>query len=73
MHIENLRPVYTVTFALSGFGTVRREGIELSGTFIATVNAELRVGAVEKRSPSRAHRLSSTCRAPTVNACSRRK
>ena len=49
MHIENLRPgVYTATFALSGFGTVRREGIELSGTFIATVNAELRVGAVEE-------------------------
>ena len=47
--IENLRPgVYTVTFALSGFGTVRREGIELSGTFIATVNGELRVGAVEE-------------------------
>ena len=47
--IENLRPgVYTVTFALSGFGTVKREGIELSGTFVATVNAELRVGAVEE-------------------------
>jgi len=45
--IENLRPgVYTVTFGLSGFGTVKREGIELSGTFVATVNAELRVGAV---------------------------
>ncbi len=47
--VENLRPgVYTVTFALSGFGTIKREGIELSGTFIATVNAELRVGAVEE-------------------------
>src|ERR1044071_7854375 len=31
--IENLRPgAYTVTFALSGFSTVKREGIELSGT-----------------------------------------
>jgi len=47
--IENLRPgVYAVTFALSGFGTAKREGIELSGTFVATVNAELRVGAVEE-------------------------
>src|SRR5712691_6317577 len=37
--IENLRPgVYTVTFMLSGFSTVRREAIELSGTFVATVN-----------------------------------
>jgi hypothetical protein len=47
--IENLRPgVYAVTFTLSGFSTVRREAIELSGTFVATVNAELRVGAVEE-------------------------
>src|SRR3989441_11633006 len=47
--IENLRPgVYTVTFTLSGFSTVRREAIELSGTFVATVNAEMRVGAVEE-------------------------
>src|SRR5258705_3698424 len=47
--IENLRPgVYTVTFTLAGFSTVRREAIELSGTFVATVNAELRVGAVEE-------------------------
>src|SRR5947199_9211531 len=36
--IVDLRPgVYTVTFTLSGFTTVTREGIELSGTFIATV------------------------------------
>ncbi len=47
--IENLRPgVYTVTFTLTGFATVKREGIELGGTFTATVNAELRVGAVEE-------------------------
>jgi hypothetical protein len=47
--IENLRPgVYTVTFGLAGFNTVRREGIELTGTFTASVNAELRVGALEE-------------------------
>src|SRR5437763_800100 len=47
--IENLRPgAYTVTFTLSGFNTVKREGVELSGTFTATVPAELRVGAVEE-------------------------
>src|SRR5688572_3891035 len=45
--IENLRPgQYTVTFTLPGFTTVRREGIELTGSFVASVNAELRVGAV---------------------------
>jgi len=45
--IENLRPgAYTVTFTLSGFSTVKREGIELTGSFTATVNAEMRVGAV---------------------------
>jgi hypothetical protein len=47
--IENLRPgTYTVTFTLPGFATVRREGIELTGTFTATVNADLRVGALEE-------------------------
>lgn len=42
----------TVTFALQGFATVVRSGIELAGAFIATVNGELRVGALEERSPS---------------------
>src|SRR5262249_13148992 len=45
--IENLRPgTYTVTFSLPGFATVKRDGIELTGTFIATVNGELKVGGV---------------------------
>jgi hypothetical protein len=43
--IEGLRPgAYSVTFTLPGFATVRREGIELTGTFVASVNAEMRVG-----------------------------
>jgi hypothetical protein len=47
--ILSLRPgVYTVAFSLSGFSTVKREGIELSASFTATVNAELRVGSVEE-------------------------
>ena len=46
--IENLRPgTYAVTFTLTGFSTVKREGIELTGSFTATVNVELRVGAVD--------------------------
>jgi hypothetical protein len=47
--IEALRPgTYSVTFALPGFSTVKREGIELSGTFVATINGELKVGALEE-------------------------
>lgn len=47
--IENLRPgAYALTFTLPGFATVRRAGVELTGTFVATVNAELRVGALEE-------------------------
>jgi hypothetical protein len=47
--IVDLRPgTYTVTFTLSGFTTVRREGIVLEGTFTATVNADMRVGGVEE-------------------------
>src|SRR2546425_2832382 len=47
--IVDLRPgLYTVTFTLPGFTTVKREGIELTGSFTATVNAEMRVGAVEE-------------------------
>src|SRR6266850_7074939 len=47
--IENLRPgTYTVTVTLPGFSTVKREGIELTGTFTASVNAEMRVGALEE-------------------------
>src|SRR4026207_534787 len=47
--IENLQPgAYTVTFTLPGFSTVKREGIELTGTFVASVNAELKVGTLEE-------------------------
>src|ERR1700730_978257 len=41
--------IYVVTFALTGFAGVRREGIELSGSFTATVNVDLKVGSVEER------------------------
>jgi hypothetical protein len=47
--IVDLRPgVYTVTFSLAGFNTIRREGIELSAGFTASVNADMRVGALEE-------------------------
>jgi hypothetical protein len=37
---------YTVTFTLPGFTTVKREGVVLSGSLTATVNAELQVGTL---------------------------
>ena len=47
--IVDLRPgAYTVTFSLPGFATVRREAIELTTSFTAAVNAEMRVGGVEE-------------------------
>ena len=47
--IEDLRPgTYTVTFTLPGFSTFKREGIELTGSFTATINAELKVGASQE-------------------------
>ena len=45
--VEDLRPgAYTVTITLQGFSTFKREGIELTGSFTATINAELRVGTL---------------------------
>jgi hypothetical protein len=35
---------YTVTFTLPGFVTVRREGVELAGEVIVTINADMRIG-----------------------------
>src|SRR5262250_2499559 len=39
---------YTVTFTLTGFSSVKRDGIELSGSFVTTINADMKVGAVEE-------------------------
>ena len=47
--IVDLRPgTYVVTFKLTGFSAVRREGIELTGVATAAVNAELRIGTLEE-------------------------
>jgi hypothetical protein len=47
--IVELRPgAYTVTFTLPGFGTFRREGIELTTGFTAVVNADMKVGSLEE-------------------------
>jgi len=48
-NIADLRPgTYTVTFAIAGFNTFRREGITLTAGFTATVNADMTVGALEE-------------------------
>src|SRR6185503_3430811 len=47
--IVDLRPgTYSVSFTLTGFQSVRREGVELPGTFTATVDADLKVGSIEE-------------------------
>src|SRR5215467_1171729 len=47
--IVDLRPgTYSVAFTLTGFSTVKREGIELTGSFNATINADMKVGALEE-------------------------
>src|SRR5712691_8915822 len=45
--ITGLNPgTYSLTFRLSGFNIVKREGIELSGTAALTIPIEMRVGAL---------------------------
>src|SRR5215471_19019735 len=46
-NIVDLRPgIYTVTFSLTGFNAFRHDGIELTSGFTATVNADMKVGAL---------------------------
>ncbi len=59
--IIDLRPgTYEVTFTLPGFNTIKRGGIELTSSFTATVNADMRVGALEET-------ITVTGEAPTVD------
>jgi len=47
--IVDLRPgVYTITFTLPGFNTVKVENFDLRADFTATVNADLRVGELNE-------------------------
>src|SRR5436190_16303710 len=39
---------YTVTFTLTGFGTIRREGVGLPPSFTAAVNADMMVGNISE-------------------------
>jgi hypothetical protein len=47
--IVDLRPgTYSLTFSLPGFTTVKREGLELTGSATLTIAADLRVGSLEE-------------------------
>jgi hypothetical protein len=47
--IVDLRPgTYAVKFTLPGFNTYVRDGLELPADFTATINAEMKVGALEE-------------------------
>src|SRR5262245_4993864 len=47
--IVDLRPgLYTVTVTLTGFSTFKRDGVELPSSFVATINAELKIGTVQE-------------------------
>ena len=47
--IVDLRPgTYTVTFTLTGFSTVKREGLVLTSGFTATVDADMKLGSLEE-------------------------
>src|SRR5712691_7349984 len=39
---------YTVTFTLTGFSTIRRDGVALEGNFTATINVDMKVGTVQE-------------------------
>ena len=59
--IVELRPgPYRVTFSLTGFSTVVRDGVELTGSSVARIDAELRVGTVQES-------VTVTGEAPTVD------
>jgi hypothetical protein len=61
--VDLLPGTYQVSYTLAGFKTVRRAGIVLEGTFTATVNVELQVGAMEET-------LNVTAESPTVDVIS---
>jgi hypothetical protein len=47
--ILDLRPgEYTLTFTLPGFAVIKREGIRLTGSFAATIDADMRLGGLEE-------------------------
>ena len=47
--ITELPPgTYVVTFSLSGFTTVRRDNVTVSGSGVIPINADLRLGSLQE-------------------------
>ena len=47
--IVDLRPgTYSMKFALQGFTTVEREGVQITGSGVITINADMRVGTLQE-------------------------
>src|SRR4029453_10866456 len=47
--ISELPPgIYEITYSLLGFATVRREGVEVTGSGVIAINIEMRVGNVSE-------------------------
>ena len=68
--IVDLRPgTYTVTFSLTGFSVVKREGIELGGSGTVQVNGEMKVGTLEETITVSGETPSSTSRTPHASRC----
>jgi hypothetical protein len=65
--IVDLPPgTYSMAYTLTGFKTVRRGGIVIEGTFVAQINVELQVGAMEET-------LTVTAETPTVDVINTQK
>src|SRR6266446_7542101 len=65
--IVDLRPgTYSVTFTLTGFAGVKREGVSVTGAGVLTVNADMRVGNVTEV-------LNVTAETPVVDVQSTRR
>ncbi len=65
--IVDLRPgTYSLSFMLTGFNVVKRDGIEIAGSFAATVNADLTVGSLNET-------ITVTGESPTVDMQSTRR
>jgi len=47
--ITELPPgTYALTFTLAGFSAVKREGVDVTGSGVITINADLKVGSVSE-------------------------
>src|SRR5690242_20407248 len=65
--VVDLRPgTYSVTFSLTGFSTVKRDAIEVSGDGVFTINVDMRVGSV-------AENITVTAETPVVDVQSVRR